>query len=73
MSKRAAFAAEAATYFKRPRQVIEDRRLSRGEKLAVLHAWELEARALAVASEERMSEGEPQSSAGRGGGAPGAR
>ncbi len=63
MSKRAAFAVEAATnptrYFKRPRQVVDDRRLAREEKLAVLQAWELEARSLAVASEERMSGGEP--------------
>ena len=36
-----------------------DRRLNRGEKLAILEAWELEARELAVASEENMTGGEP--------------
>jgi hypothetical protein len=62
MSKRAAFASEAATnptrFFKRPRQVVDDRRLTREQKLAVLNAWELEARELAVASEESMGGGE---------------
>jgi hypothetical protein len=45
--------------YKRPSEVVGDVRLSREEKLAVLEAWELEARALAVASEESMSGGEP--------------
>lgn len=62
MSKRANFAAEAATnptrYFKRPKQVLDDRRLTREQKLAILNAWELEARGLAVASEECMGGGE---------------
>jgi hypothetical protein len=62
MSKRADFAAAAATnptrFFKLPRQVVDDRRLSRERKLAILNAWELEARSLAVATEERMSGGE---------------
>jgi hypothetical protein len=57
------FAAEAAgnptRYYERPREVVADGRLSRDEKLAVLEAWELEARNLAVASEENMSGGEP--------------
>lgn len=62
MSKRATFAADAAVnptrYFKRPRQVVDDRRLTREQKLAILNAWEHEARDLAVASEENMGGGE---------------
>jgi hypothetical protein len=46
-------------FYGRPSDVIADARLSRGEKLAILEAWELDARALAVASEESMSGGEP--------------
>ena len=57
------FAAEAVNnptrYYQRPRQVIQDRRLNRDEKLAILEAWELEARSLSVAADENMSGGEP--------------
>ena len=57
------FANEAVNnptrYYQRPRQVLQDRRLNRGEKLAILEAWESEARSLAVASDENMSGGEP--------------
>lgn len=57
------FAAEAVNnptrYYQRPRQVIQDRRLNREEKLAILEAWELEARSLSVAADENMSGGEP--------------
>jgi hypothetical protein len=57
------FAAEAKTnptrYYRRPSEVVRDRRLNREEKLAILEAWELEARELSVASEENMSGGEP--------------
>ena len=57
------FAAEAKAnptrYYSRPRDVLRDRRLRRSEKLAILEAWELEARSLSVASEENMSGGEP--------------
>ena len=57
------FASEAVNtptrYYQRPRQVIQDRRLNRNEKLAILDAWELEARSLSVASEENMGGGEP--------------
>ena len=57
------FATEAVNnptrYYQRPRQVIQDRRLNRNEKLAILDAWELEARSLSVASEENMGGGEP--------------
>ena len=57
------FAAEAKAnptrYYRRPSDVVRDRRLKREEKLAILEAWELEARELAVAAEENMSGGEP--------------
>ena len=57
------FAAEAKAnptrYYRRPGEVIRDRRLKRAEKLAILESWELEARELAVASEESMGGGEP--------------
>ena len=57
------FAADARTnptrYYARPHQVLRDRRLTRAEKLAILEAWELEARELAVAAEENMQGGEP--------------
>jgi hypothetical protein len=46
-------------FYKRPGEVVHDRRLSHAEKLAILEAWELEARDLAVATEENMSGGEP--------------
>lgn len=57
------FAAEAKAnptrYYRRPGEVVRDRRLKKAEKLAILEAWELEARELAVASEENMGGGEP--------------
>jgi hypothetical protein len=57
------FAAEAKAnptrYYRWPSEVVRDRRLNRNEKLAILEAWELEARELAVAAEENMSGGEP--------------
>jgi hypothetical protein len=57
------FAAEAKAnptrYYRRPSDVVRDRRLKRDEKLAILEAWELEARELAVAAEENMGGGEP--------------
>jgi hypothetical protein len=63
MMNAAGFAAEAKAnptrYYRRPVEVLRDRRLTRAEKLAILEAWELEARELAVASEENMSGGEP--------------
>jgi hypothetical protein len=56
------FAAEAAAnptrFYRAPAQVVQDRRLTREEKLAILEAWELEARELSVAAEESMSGGE---------------
>ncbi len=57
------FAADAVAnptrFYKVPHEVVQDRRLTRAEKLAILEAWELEARELSVASEENMSGGEP--------------
>ena len=57
------FAAEAKAnptrYYRRPGEVVRDRRLNREEKLAILEAWEMEARELSVAAEENMSGGEP--------------
>ena len=57
------FAAEAKANptrdHRRPGEVVRDRRLNKDEKLAILEAWELEARELSVASEENMSGGEP--------------
>jgi hypothetical protein len=57
------FAAEAKAnptrYYRMPREVVQDRRLTREEKLAILDAWEVEARELAVASDESMTGGEP--------------
>jgi hypothetical protein len=56
------FVAEAKAnptrYYRWPSEVLRDRRLRREEKLAILEAWELEARELAVAAEENMSGGE---------------
>ncbi len=58
----AGFAAEAKAnptrYYRRPVEVLRDRRLSQREKLAILEAWELEARELDVATEESMAGGE---------------
>jgi hypothetical protein len=57
------FAAEAKAnptrFYRVPREVLQDRRLTKEEKLAILEAWEHEARELAVASDETMSDGEP--------------
>jgi hypothetical protein len=52
-------AANPTRFYKAPREVVQDRRLTRAEKLAILGAWELEARELAVAAEENMGGGEP--------------
>jgi hypothetical protein len=46
-------------YFESPAHVVRDVRLNREQKLAILSAWEREARALAVASEENMHDGVP--------------
>ena len=63
MASALGFAADAKAnptrYYRRPGEVVRDRRLNKHEKLAILEAWELEARGLAVASEESMGGGEP--------------
>jgi hypothetical protein len=52
------FATEATAnptrFYRLPREVVQDRRLTREEKLAILHAWEHEARELAVTFEENV-------------------
>src|SRR5262245_12964600 len=57
------FAAEARAnptrFYRAPREVLQDRRLTNEEKLAILEAWEAEARELAVAADESMGGGEP--------------
>ena len=62
MNSSARFVAQAiddpARYYRRPSQVIRDRRLDDREKLAILEAWEIEARELAMA-EEDGPDGEP--------------
>jgi len=63
MSRQANKAGEASgnptRFFRRPDDVVRDRSLSRAEKLVILEAWELDARALLVATEENMGNGEP--------------
>lgn len=55
MNSSARFVAQAiddpARYYRRPSQVVRDRRLDDREKLAILEAWELEAREFAMAEE----------------------
>ena len=48
-----------ARYYRVPSDVNRDRRLSDEERLEVLEAWERDARALSVASDEAMTGGEP--------------
>lgn len=50
---------DPARYYRQPSDVVRDRRLSNEERLAILDAWERDARALTVASDENMSGGEP--------------
>jgi hypothetical protein len=53
-------AAEDPTrFYRRPKEVLTDERLTHVEKLRVLEAWELLARDLAVAAEEGMTGKEP--------------
>jgi hypothetical protein len=63
MSNPVGFPAKArlnpTRYFDSPAHVARDVRLNREEKLAILSAWELEARALAGAFEENMIGGGP--------------
>ncbi len=52
------FAAEATAnptrFYRAPREVLQDRRLTREEKLAILEAWEREERAEADVSEDTV-------------------
>jgi hypothetical protein len=48
-----------ARFYRVPSDVNRDRRLTDEERLEVLEAWERDARALSVASDEAMTGGEP--------------
>ena len=52
------FAAEATAdptrFYRAPREVLQDRRLTREEKLAILEAWEREKRAEAEAEDSAV-------------------
>jgi hypothetical protein len=48
-----------ARFYRLPSDVNRDRRLSDEERLEILEAWERDARALSVASDEAMTGGEP--------------
>lgn len=48
-----------ARFYRIPGDVKRDRRLSDEERLEILEAWERDARALSVASDEAMTGGEP--------------
>lgn len=54
----AAALVNPADQFGSPGDVLEDRTLSRAEKLKILKQWELDARQLSVAEEENMTGGE---------------
>ncbi|HEV2561686.1 MAG TPA: hypothetical protein VGT78_06055 [Rhizomicrobium sp.] len=46
-------------YYTQPSDVLRDRRLTDPDRLEILAAWERDARALSVASDESMGGGEP--------------
>jgi hypothetical protein len=48
-----------ARYYRAPTDVGRDRRFNDAERLQILDAWERDARALSVASDEGMTGGEP--------------
>jgi hypothetical protein len=50
---------DPSRYYRSPADVVRDRRLSNEERLAILAAWERDARALSVATDENMAGGEP--------------
>ena len=54
------FAAEATAnptrYYRAPREVVQDRRLTKDEKLAILRAWDREARAMAEEANDTAGE-----------------
>jgi len=49
---------DPAAFFDSPKAVLGDDDLSENEKLLILRKWELDARALEVATEEAMTGGE---------------
>jgi hypothetical protein len=53
-----AVAANPSKFFKSPHDVLIDPNLSRDNKITILRQWEIDARLLAVADEENMSDGE---------------
>jgi hypothetical protein len=61
MMSAGSFAAQAkanpSRYYRRPGQVVRDRRLTIPEKVAILEAWELEAREMPA--EDDLADGEP--------------
>jgi hypothetical protein len=48
-----------ARFYRAPADVARDRRFTDEERLQILEAWERDARALSVASDEGMTGGEP--------------
>ncbi len=48
-----------ARFYRVPSDVARDRRFSDEERLEILEAWERDARAMSVASDEGMGGGEP--------------
>ena len=50
--------ANPSRYFRTPQEVVDDRSLTRKDKLDILHQWETDARLLAVAEEENLAGGE---------------
>jgi hypothetical protein len=55
----AAALRDPAGHFKDPQAVLRASGIDREDKLRLLEEWERDARALAVAEEEGLSEGEP--------------
>ena len=51
--------ADPSKFFQDPKDVVQDQRFTREQKIEILHAWDMDARAMAVAEEENMSGGEP--------------
>jgi hypothetical protein len=50
---------DPARFFRAPNDVIRDRRFTDSERLEILQAWERDARARAVATDEGVTGGEP--------------
>jgi hypothetical protein len=50
--------ANPSKFFQSPEEVLGHPGLSRDDKIAILRQWEVDARLLAVAEEENMTEGE---------------